>query len=176
MAARAAAHARPGEQVAGVLAAEPALGRRVYLCAFASGDGEARTWLGLDAAGEAVADRRIVREAVSIAALCELAVDTAGGGNLEALRAHLLEVRVRESPPGIEEAEEAALQLERTLGGEPRVATPAFLDDVGAATRRLEAALGEESGSPFAAAMRGALAAVDELAAAVERTYKIALH
>lgn len=174
-AARAEAYAAAGEELAGVLAAEPALGRRVYLCAFASSNGEFRTWLGLDASGVPVDDRRLVREALSIAALCELAAETAGGGDLEALRARLLELRMRERPPGIERAEEAALALERTLGAEPRLATPAYLDEVGAATRRLEEALGEDAGSPFAAAMRSAIGAVDELAAEVERGYKITL-
>ena len=176
VAARAASHAAPGEDLAGVLAAEPSAGRRVYLCAFAGGQEDAlRTWLGLDAAGAPVDDRRLVREAVSIAALCELAAETAGGGDLPALRAHLLELRMREHPPGIEAAEEAALELERTVGGEPRLATPAYLDDVGAATRRLEETLGEDAGSPFAAAMRSGVAIVDELAQEVERAYKIPL-
>jgi len=176
VAARAAAHAAPGEDLAGVLAAEPTTGRRVYLCAFARADnGATRTWIGLDAAGAPVDDRRLVREAVSIAALCELAAETAGGGDLPGLRAHLLELRMRERPPGIETAEEAALELERTVGGEPRLATPGYLDDVGAATRRLEATLGEDAGSPFAAAMRSGMASVDELAQEVERGYKIPL-
>jgi hypothetical protein len=176
-AARAATHAAPGEDLAGVLAAEPSAGRRVYLCAFAGGhENGGRTWLGLDAAGSPVGDRRLIREAVSIAALCELAAETAGGGDLPALRAHLLELRMREHPPGIEDAEEAALELERTVGGEPRLATPGYLDEVGAATRRLEETLGEDGGSPFAAAMRSGMPAVDDLAQEVERGYKIPLN
>ena len=43
---------------------------------------------------------------------------------------------------------------------------------IGAASRRLEQALGDDAGSPFAAAMQSAMPAVDELAAEVERTYK----
>jgi hypothetical protein len=43
---------------------------------------------------------------------------------------------------------------------------------VGAAVRRLEQALGDDSGSPFAAALQQALPAVDEVAAEVERRYK----
>lgn len=171
-AALAAAHLQPGETVAGVVAAEPALGRRIYLCAFAGPDGDARTWLALDEAGEPVVDRRVVRETVSIAALCELAAETAGGGDLEALRGRLLELRLRERPPGIEEAEEAALELERTIGGEPRVATPAYLDAVGLATRRLESVLGEDGGSPFAAAMHAGMGSVEALTEEVERGYR----
>lgn len=69
-------HAAAGEDVAAVIPAEPLEGVRVYLCAFASGD--LRTWLALDRHGEPVADRGLLLEAVSIAALCELADDAAG--------------------------------------------------------------------------------------------------
>jgi hypothetical protein len=75
-----------------------------------------------------------------------------------------------EQPPGIEEAEEAALALERTIGAPPRVATPTFLDEVGAATMALERALGELR-SPFSDAIRGATGAVDEFVREVERDY-----
>ena len=173
IAERAAGYAAPGEALAGVVAAEPGAGRRVYLCAFASG--ESRAWLALDDSGEAVADRRLVRDAVSIAALCEVAAETAGGGDLAELRSQLVALRVRESPPGIEEAEDAALALERTVGAEPRLATPRYLDEVGAATRRLEHALGDGAASPFAAAMREAMGAVESLAEEVERGYKAEL-
>ena len=56
--------------------------------------------------------------------MCELAGDLAGGGDLEQLRSQLAQVRMVEQPPGIEEAEEAALALERMIGAPPRVATP----------------------------------------------------
>ena len=39
--------------------------------------------------GRPVADRTLVRQAASIAALCELAEETSGGGDLESLRAEL---------------------------------------------------------------------------------------
>jgi hypothetical protein len=169
LAARAAEHAADGEELEGVIAAEPHPGRRVYLCSYVGG--ETRTWLALDAAGEPIERRSVVREAVSIAALCELAAESAGGGDLEALRHELVALRLREDPPGIDEAEEAALALERTVGSPPRLATPGYLDDVGAATQRLELALGEAS-SPFAHAMRHAHVAVDSLTADVEAAYK----
>jgi hypothetical protein len=76
-----------------------------------------------------------------------------------------------ENPPGIDEAEEAALALEGVIGAAPRVATPTFLDEVGAATLRLEAALGEGN-SPFSRAMTSALDAVEALTQEVESTYK----
>jgi hypothetical protein len=162
--------AEPGERVAGVLAAEPATGERVYLCAFEGGDG--RSWLALDGAGRSVESRALLREAVSIAALCELAGETAGGGDLEELRAKLVSLRLTESPPGIEEAEEAALALEAAVGAPPRVASPAYLDRVGAATRRLELALGTNGASPFAEAMKQGIGAVEALTAEVEAGYK----
>jgi hypothetical protein len=172
IAAAAEEHAAAGETVSGILAAEPGSGVRLYLCAFEAGAG--RSWLVLDEEGRPVESRSLVRDAVSIAALVELAADTAGGGQLEELRAQLLEVRLRENPPGIDEAEEAALALERAIGAPPRVATPALLDEIGAATRRLELALGGSS-SPFAEAMKSASTAVDELLAEVEAGYKLEL-
>jgi hypothetical protein len=172
IAAAAAAHADDGEEVAAVLATAPAGGRRLYLCAYASVNGEQRAWLALDAGGEPVADRLAIREAVSIAALCEVAVDVAGGGELQALREQLVALRIREAPPGIEAAEEAALALEQVVGSPPRLATPVLLDEIGAATLRLEAALGEDGPSPFAHAMRQATVVAEALAGEVERTYK----
>jgi hypothetical protein len=168
----ASAHAAPGEPVSAVLAAEPAGGRRLYLCAF--GD-TADSWLVLDEAGEPVEERTTVREAASIAALCEVAVETAGGGDVEALRSQLVALRLSEAPEGIEEAEEAALELERALGAPPRVASPGWLDAVGIATLRLERALGQAAGSPFAEAMKAAVGIVESLAGDVERGYRLPL-
>ena len=166
--------AAPGETLAGVLAAEPEPGERVYLCAFVDEAG-GRSWVALDAQGEPVTSRAAVREAVSIAALCELADETAADGELERLRADLATLRLTESPPGIEEAEEAALELERVLGTPPRLATPGYLDAVGAATVRLEQTLGDSGASPFAASLGQGLVAVDELAAEVEGRNKVEL-
>ncbi|MGN6797352.1 MAG: hypothetical protein ACTHKS_04330 [Gaiellaceae bacterium] len=169
---RIAGAAAPHGAVTAVLAAEPASGLRRYLVAL--GDGEDRRWLVLDDAGAVVARRDDVRDTASIVAMCELAEDLAGGGDLEQLRTELARVRMVEQPPGIEEAEDAALALERALGAPPRVATPAFLDQVGAATVALERALGEAS-SPFSAAIRGATGAVDEFVREVERDYGVTL-
>ncbi len=172
IAAAAAALAEADEALAGVIPTEPEEGRRVYLCAF---DGPERTWLALDADGRVVRERSLVRRAVSIAALCELAEEAAGGGKLEELRAQLVSLRLTEAPEGIEEAEEAALELERTIGAPPRVATPAFLDAVGAATRRLEQALSDDPASPFVEAMKHATAVTAELEREVLAGYKATL-
>jgi hypothetical protein len=169
IAAAAAVLAGPGESLSGVIATEPEPGLRVYLCAF---DGPARTWIALDAEGRAIGERGLVRRAVSIAAMCELAEEAAGGGKLEELRAQLVSLRLTERPEGIEEAEEAALELERTIGVPPRVATPARLNEIGAATRRLEDALGEGPGSPFVEAMKHGTAVAAELEREVLSGYK----
>jgi len=167
----AAAAARHGRVVA-VLAAEPASARRLYLVALETG--EERRWAVVDDGGELVERREEVRDTASIVAMCELAEDLAGGGDLEQLRSQLAQVRMVEQPAGIEEAEEAALALEREIGAPPRVATPAFLDRVGAATLALERALGELR-SPFSDAIRGATGAVDEFVREVERDYVVRL-
>jgi hypothetical protein len=166
----AAAHAAPDERVAGIVAAEPLGGPRVYLVAYEAGPG--RSWLAFDMDAQPVDSRAIVREAAQLAGLCEVAEETAGGGDLPALRARLAEIREHEAPAGIEEAEAAAAALADALEPEPRVATTDYLDRLGAASRRLEQALGDDAGSPFATALQQAVPAVEELAADVERNYK----
>jgi hypothetical protein len=173
VAAAAARFADEGEELVGVLAAEPASGERLYVCAFVLG--EERSWLVVDADAAPVEDRARLREAVSIAAVCELAEENAGGGRLDDLRAQLLTLRLTENPQGIEEAEEAALALESTLVPPPRVASPGYLDRVGGATMKLERALGDAHASPFAASMQAGMGAVEELTAEVERKYKVEL-
>jgi hypothetical protein len=165
---RIAAAASANGEVTGVLAAEPSGRRRLYLVALGPEDG--RRWVVLDDEATPVARRDEVRDTASIVALCELAADLAGGGDLEQLRSQLAQVRMVEQPPGIEEAEEAALELERTIGAPPRVASPAYLDAIGAATLALERALGETT-SPFSAAVRSSTGAVEEFVADVERGY-----
>lgn len=158
-----------------VLAAEPQSGERIYVCAFEAEAG-GRSWLALDADGNAVAERRRVRDAVAILALCELAEETAAGGDLDELRSQLAALRVTENPPGIDEAERAALELQHVLGVPPVLATAARLDEIGAATRTLEVALGGAvQGSPFAAAMKGASEVVEALQNEVEGSYRIEL-
>ncbi len=172
-AAAAAAALASGCRVAGVMACRTGAGRR-YLCAFEDGAG-GRTWLALDDAGRPVAGRRDVRDAVSVAALCEIAAESAFPGELGELRAHLQALRERESPPGVDEAEAAAIALERVLGEPPHLATLERLDAIGSAARRLEQALDPTAPSPFAVAMQAAQAAVEELVAEVEAGYRVPL-
>ena len=169
----AAALAEDGEELSGVVPSLAEPDERTYLCAFVKGD--ERTWLVLDDDGVPVTSREIVRRTASIIALCELAEETAGGGSLQELREQLVAIRLTENPEGIEEAEEAALELERAIGTPPRLAEPAFLDRVGTAARRLEEALGPSTGSPFAEAMKQGTAAVDEFVREVETSYKATL-
>jgi hypothetical protein len=167
------AHRADGEELVAVIPAEPGRGARVYLCAFARG--EERAWIALDAGGQPIADSVLVRDAVSIAAMCELAEESAGGGDVGALRARLVELRLTENPEGIEEAEVAAAELQAVIAPGPRVASVAYLDALGQAAVRLEGTLGEVGGSPFAEAMQSGVAAAEELATEVERGYKVPL-
>jgi hypothetical protein len=167
------AHAGEGEEVVAVIPAEPGSGSRVYLCAY-EGGGE-RTWLALDAAGEPVADRTLVRDAVAIAALVELAEESAGGGDVGALRAQLVELRLTDNPEGIEEAEVAAAELQAAIRPPPRVASVEYLDELGLAAAKLEQALGQIGASPFAEAMKIGVAASEELAGDVESRYRLPL-
>jgi hypothetical protein len=118
------AHARPDEKVEAILVTESAAVGRTYLCAY--GGDDQRTWLALDDDGKPVASRSRVREAVSVAALYEIAVETTP------------------EPPA-----------------EPAVATLDALDVLGAREPNV------------AAALRDAVAAVDELTREVESNYKL---
>jgi hypothetical protein len=173
-AALAMRHVEDGDVVSGVLATELEPGQRVYLCSVDGADGT-RGWLGVRGDGSTVSTRAELRAAVSIAALCEVAVETAGGGDLDGLVASLAELREREAPEGIEDAEAAAQALREVVGQPPQLSTPARLDEIGAATRRLERELDPGGASPFAAALKGAQGAVSELQREVEAGYLVDL-
>ena len=166
----ASGYAEDGEELAGILTAEPSPGIRIYLCAYRAG--EQHSWLALNESGRPVGDRELVRQAASLVALSEVAEESAGGGELDELRSRLVALRLTENPPGIDEAEEAVIALQEVLGATPRVATAAFLDDVGVATRRLEQALGDQGLSPFAEAMKAASRAVEDFMSDVDANYK----
>ena len=170
----AGSHSEPGDVISAVLPTEPEPGRRVYLCAFDGADGF-RSWLAVDGEGRTVVDRAELRSAISIAALCEVAADAAGGGDLDELVARLEELRSREDPPGIADAVEAAEELRAVLGEPPQLASASRLDAIGAATRRLEKELDPTGASPFGTAMQAAQAAVAELQREIEAGYRTEL-
>src|SRR5438045_9407631 len=97
-------YAGPGEEVAGIVAAEPSADSRAYLCAYRAEDGET-SWLVLDGEGKPVADRARVRETDSIAARVELAGEKAGGGDLGGFRRQLVGPQRTAQVGGVDEAE-----------------------------------------------------------------------
>jgi hypothetical protein len=54
----------------------------------------------------------------------------------------------------------------------PRVASPAYLERLGAATRALELALGNAGPSPFSAALKAGVGTVEEFVQDVLRGYR----
>jgi hypothetical protein len=157
--------------VAAVLAAEPLGFGRGYLVAL---EAEERRWLVLDAAFRPVDGRERVRAVASMVVLCELAAELAGGGALDELRSRLAEVRDDEDQAGLEEVQQAIVALEQTIGPPPVLASPAYLDEVGAATRALETALGEHA-SPFASALATSSGTVEAFVAEVESHHVVPL-
>ncbi len=129
----------------------------------------------MHADGTPVTDRADLRAAVSIAALCEVAEDAALGGDLDGLIARLEELRDAEAPPGIDGAIEAAQMLRAVVGEPPQLATPARLEEIGAATRRLERELDPVGPSPFAGALKSAQDAVAQLQREIEAGYLLPL-
>ena len=173
IAATAESRAREGERLVAVLPTEAHPGRRLYLCAFGGEEGVPESWFALNETGEYVSERQAVRDAVSIAAMCELAEETAAGGDLDDLRSQLVALRLTENPPGIEAAEAAVAELQSVVSAPPQLATISRLDAIGAAARKLELALGNAlQGSPFAEAMKAAPAVVARLTADVEAAYR----
>jgi hypothetical protein len=174
VAALATTHGAQADGVSGVIATEPSPGARVYLCSFDDADGY-RSWLAVREDGSAVTSRVELRAAVSIAALCEVAADAAGGGDLEALVARLADLRETEAPEGIEAAEAAARALREVIGEPPQIATPDRLDAIGLAVRKLEQELDPIAPSPFSAALQSSQGAVAELQREIEAGYRVSL-
>jgi hypothetical protein len=137
-------HARGGERVAAVMPAEPTPGVRVYLAAFESGDDLA--YLLLDDEGSPVSDRRLVRDAVSVIALSERAEEVSAAISAEdiAERFDALAGRLDgEDAPAAGAAREVAGAARgvASVATGVRLATPAYLDEVGAAASVLGSAL-----------------------------------
>ena len=113
----------PNEELSAVIPTEPAGGRRVYLCAYTSG--EAKTWLALDDDGASVTDRRLLRDAVSIAACASWPRRPPGAGTSPSSVRSFRRCgsgcarRARRGRAG-------GRALERVVGGEVRVASPAL--------------------------------------------------
>jgi hypothetical protein len=142
----AAPHAGPRERVAAVIPAEPAGGMRVYLVAFEGG--ERLAYVLLDAGGTAVADERLVRDAVSLIALCELAEEVsmaaAAADIAERFQAvaDLLAEDEPEASAAAGQVADAARRVGEVAAG-PRVATPRYLDRL--------AEVADDLGAAFAA-------------------------
>ena len=121
IAGAAAAHG----EVTGVLAAEPARGRRLYLVAL--GADEARRWLVLDDGRPADRARATTCATWRRSSRCaSWRPSSPAAATSSSCASQLAQVRMVEQPPGIEEAEAAALALERVVGAPPRVASPAL--------------------------------------------------
>jgi len=126
----AARYAASGEELAAVVPVEPATGERVYLCAYEQADGT-QSWLALDDRGAPLTNRSLIRDAASIAALVEIAEESAAISPTD----------------------------------EPRLASPAYLDSLGAAS----------ANGGIAGALQSALPAIDELTRDLELNYKLKL-
>jgi hypothetical protein len=143
--AAAGRHARDGEQAVAVMAAEPQSGTRVYVVAFAAGDELA--YVVLDRAGAPVANRRLVKDAVSLAALAERAEEVSGATAADELVERFGEAEEVLRRAGDKEAATAAAAVvaaARSLAegaSGPRAATPVFLDRMAALAAGLAAAL-----------------------------------
>jgi hypothetical protein len=133
-----------GEQVAAVMASEPGLAARVYLIAFEA-DGE-HSYLALGADLSPVHDRRLVRDAVVMLALAERAEEASVALHTEALEQEFAsaEQALRDGHPAeaaaAADVRSALHHLAEAADG-PRVATPLYLDTIGAASGRLAIAL-----------------------------------
>jgi hypothetical protein len=141
----AAHHAEPQERVAAVMVAEPGRGARVYVVALERE--ETHAYLALDSDLVPTDDRRLVRDAVTMIGLAELAEEISGAIAADELDRVFADAERSLAESGHDQAGEAAAavrdalsQLASAAEG-PRVATPGYLDRVGAAAVTLGAAL-----------------------------------
>jgi hypothetical protein len=145
-AARDAAQALAGAdaRVAAVMASEPGLDHRVYVVALQGAD--QLEYLALGPELEPVHDRRLVRDAVVVLALAERAEEASSALQAEPLEQEF--AAAQEALAGSHPAESqaaadvcAALRALAEAASGPRVATPLYLDSIGAASGRLAVAL-----------------------------------
>ena len=135
------AEARPDA----VLPAEPHIGARVYLAAF--GSGEDVRYLAVDAEGNAVTDRVLVRDTVTMLALAERADEVSGAVAAEELEGAFTTAVAQLGAAGLAAERDAADAVRRAVAAlaaeaaGPRVATPAYLDRIAACAGELSAAL-----------------------------------
>jgi hypothetical protein len=153
--AAAGRHAGQGEEAVAVMATEPGADGRVYVVAFAGG--EDLSYVVLDAGGAPVHDRRVVKDAVALAALAERAEEVSGATAADELVERFGEAaeRLRRSAAGA--AADAVVAAARHLGDAaagPRVATPVYLDRMAALAAELAVAL--DAFVPFAEGLREA--------------------
>ena len=168
----ATAQAGPADAVSAVIATEPRDGERAYLCAFDGGDG-LRSWLAVRADGSPVTSRAALREAGRSPRSARSRPTRRVGATSNAHRAARGGARDG-GPRGDRGGEAAARALRVVLGEPPQVATPARLDEIGAATRRLERELDLIAPSRSRRHCR-AQAAVSELQREVEAGYRAEL-
>ena len=142
----AAARLHPAEaRPEAVLPAVPHAGARVYLAAF--GGGEDVRYLAVDADGNAVTDRVLVRDTVTMLALAERADEVSGAVAAEELEGAFTTAVAELGAAGLaaeRDAADAARRAVAALAAEaagPRVATPAYLDRIAACAAELSAAL-----------------------------------
>jgi hypothetical protein len=143
--AAAGRHAQGDEQPVAVIATEPAGGARVYVIAFTAGGDLA--YLALDESGTPVSDRRLVRDAVALAALAERAEEVSGATAAEELVARFTEAAERlrgadaaAAAAAADAVVAAAGRLAAAATG-PRPATAQYLDRMAALAGELAAAL-----------------------------------
>ncbi len=128
-----------------MLPAEPHAGARVYLAAF--GAGEDVRYLAVDAKGDAVTDRVLVRDTVTMLALAERADEVSGAVAAEELEGAFTTAVAELEAAGLAGERDAADAVRRAVAAlaaaaaGPRVATPAYLDRIAACAGELSAAL-----------------------------------
>ena len=143
-AAAAGAHAA-GQPVAAVMAAEPGRSDRVYVVALGAGDNHA--YVALDGTLAPLADRRLVRDAVVMLGLAERAEEASIAIHADRLDEEFAaaEAALREAGRAQQLAAagdvRAALAALSEAAQGPRVATPGYLERLGAARGRLAVAL-----------------------------------